>query len=536
MSKKDVCVFDIEAVRWTEFIRGGVYDGIRFFLFDEIGPMLDKILEYEYAYGYNNSKYDNNFILEYVLNNNKYKINNIIINNGKNILLKIKKTAIKDLILFTHCSLRQACLNYGLQDNKGTIDYDNMINLDKSIIDDYLKTDLKVTYQLYNKLNNDFNVNKHYTIAGVAINEIKKRTGLDFKYNKKNQWIENTIDIYGGRVELFKTENNDNKKVIYTDINSLYPSVFVNNDIPYDIINEVTYSDYNNNKKNMTFLLLIDYNDNHKIPYYPVRIENELYYFNGIKKNIYVYSDNIPDEKNIIKIHKIYLCDIIKKDNFITLNEMYNKRKDNIFYKRVMNSFYGKFLQKPIRDKYKIVYDKQNYMHYIKKGYQEEIINSNFIMLKKETFNPYSFHNRFIGKYITDKARFILTKQLNIINEKTDLLYCDTDSIVFEDYNGYENDFIITNKIGNYKIEGIYEKGYFYSPKHYKLTGNSYIDIYKYKGGHEYIKMSIKDTMKTGRFNHKKIIKTIMSDYKNKKKLLDNNKYVYYNYNELKKG
>ena len=127
-------------------------------------------------------------------------------------------------------------------------------------------------------------------------------------------------------------------------------------------------------------------------------------------------------------------------------------------YKFLLNSLYGKFLTRP--DGEKIVYT----------------IEDGKVLRHKEkddTRKPVALP---LGSWIATQTRVqLMATALKVRDYNKNLLYCDTDSLIFKYYDGWEEDIPIGDKLGDWGIESMPEKVNIVGPKTYQeVTGKTY--------------------------------------------------------------
>ena len=128
-------------------------------------------------------------------------------------------------------------------------------------------------------------------------------------------------------------------------------------------------------------------------------------------------------------------------------------------YKYLLNSLYGKFLTRP--DGEKITYT-------IEDG---KVLRCKE---KDDTRKPVALP---LGSWIATQTRVqLMTTALKVRDYNKNLLYCDTDSLIFRYYDGWENDIPIGDKLGDWGIESMPEMVNIVGPKTYQevINGKTY--------------------------------------------------------------
>jgi hypothetical protein len=319
----------------------------------------------------------------------------------------------------------------------------------------------------------------------------------------------------GGSTDMFIPKNPLGTLIYAYDVNSLYPSVMVNNPYP---IGSPTYFEGN---------ILLTEPDAFGFFYCKITSPNDLkhpilqlhYKTKGGIRTIaplgswegWYFSEEI---KNAIKFgYKItvlrgYLFDsgYIFKDY---VNDLYNLRLSypktdpmNFTAKLLLNSLYGRFGMKDQFDKLDIV--NQDELKEIESG---NLDVSNIVEI------PYPKGEKYIISYSDTNTEFLTrmdgnkeTHNINIAIASAvtayarihmsqfknnpllpNLYYTDTDSAYFD--GPIPESYISSTELGKLKLEGVYDQGLFLAPKVYALKNESE-EIIKIKG---LSKQSIKD-------------------------------------------
>jgi DNA polymerase type B, organellar and viral len=216
-------------------------------------------------------------------------------------------------------------------------------------------------------------------------------------------------------------------------------------------------------------------------------------------------------------------------ENFKKRNES-NYEFENYFYKKMLNSLYGKFSQK-VNSNNIYIDNIDNYLDYInelkEKGVLIEIKmfnpdrNDCFIEIKNEKAY-YLYHSiPMFSSYITSEARIYLLR--NILNNlNAEPVYCDTDSIFFKKI---PKNLPIGKKLGEFKLEnkkiidirGLKNYSYIYNEKIIeKIKGIKKDSKKTGKNSYEYLTMiktreGLRRNLDTGNFVIKK--KTLSGNY-----------------------
>ena len=137
-------------------------------------------------------------------------------------------------------------------------------------------------------------------------------------------------------------------------------------------------------------------------------------------------------------------------DNLYELEKNAKTRAEKIPIKMLRNNLSGKFGQyRKNKDYVKV--KRKDCLEYKEKGYKVvSTIDNEYIMMKENGEYIPSYVNPIISALITAQARLDLYEEkLKLPIE--DLLYCDTDSIIFK--GNHIKKFKISNELGDWKIE-----------------------------------------------------------------------------------
>lgn len=342
---------------------------------------------------------------------------------------------------------------------------------------EYVQRDSEITYyyveQLQDLINKEYKVNLKYTLPGIATDIWRN----NFLNHKIKRLVNDQIfqSYFGGRTEAFfigRKKGNIN----YCDVNSMYPFMMLK-DFP-DTGDIKNIDSLNVNFGYGKFRVIV----NSKIPLLPVRFDNKIYFPNGVIIGIWT----IEEIKNLIKsgqgeLKEIYWINGTDK-GFPFFREyskhFYEKKKnaDNKFYrnfyKLILNSLYGKFGEKRIGETFIDVRKLDKSKMEIKRIFQNKLI------VKTGNITDSKISNPLWSSYVTAYSRIYLWQNLSYIDDNADLLYCDTDSIIYT--NGKNNLLPINNKIGGWSLEKFNEieiKG----NKFYRMKNKKEF-VYKSKG------------------------------------------------------
>lgn len=265
---------------------------------------------------------------------------------------------------------------------------------------------------------------------------------------------------YGGRVELFTQGGAGDFS--YTDINSLYPSVMLKG---YPMNPE----DDPNMLKAYGVATVRIYVPRQTIAPLPVRRQDgSIFYPTGHLKGVWTYAEI----RSAVQQHGAEVLEVIDAmgtDEVCTpykafIDDMYALRlkTDNVaeklMLKHVMNNLYGQ-----IGMSGEITRSSNNLEEY---G-EEFTVYGNKVLIEQSI--PLPEHVNYLhAAYITSYARLELLEYLRKIDD-TDLVYCDTDSVIFRTGQGIP--FLIGSELGQMKLEGTANRVQVYAQKMYDFGG-----------------------------------------------------------------
>lgn len=335
-----------------------------------------------------------------------------------------------------------------------------------------------------------------YTIASVSFNIFRhgfydcEKSPVIMHKNPEFEKLER-LAYYGGRTECFKIGIFHD--IYKLDINSMYPSVMLNNDYPIELVKHI--KETINNKKLLhrliqenKYLIIakikvkIDYP---KTPYHENDKPDKKFLFPIGEFTSFLCQPEIMilEEKEIIEVYDVLIYNkypVFTKfvSHFYELRLKYKTEKNEVmqyFCKIVLNSLYGKFAQKTKKEYKNSMYDgmittgyldfydnKEKILHKLKfiKGECFEIVDD---ILGFNTFVP-------ISAFVTSYSRVLLYNLIKLV--KKFLIYVDTDSL-FVTKEGYDilNNlgWIDKNILGKLKLEDILPKLEIRNLKDYSL-------------------------------------------------------------------
>lgn len=424
--------------------------------------------------------------LGYDINNlfkGSYNILNIAYANSRILCADIDGTNISFMDTLNHwqMSVEDMGERIGLKKIK-ELDVNNM-----KLMTARCKRDTEIVYYFVESMTNVYNK------IGCRLKKTIASTSLDYFQRKffggrvTTTLTRSQIDFlhrgyYGGRTEVFFNKPVEGL-IFYHDINSLYPASQLNkfpNLFEHYETKKPKFDKYEGAAE-----ITVQAPEKLNIPYLPHKFDNKLIFPLGKWRGVYTYFEIREAVKlgyTVKKVHRaieFYSC-IRPFDIFVkTLYAQRQKYKKDWLvqtsFKNLLNHGYGKYGQKNEFTSFVPLHKVD--MNILEQKIQ--IYGNMALIKKKEEYPPHA--NCIWAMYVTSYARHTLYKSLVEV-EKQDglLLYCDTDSIIYENKKQI---LANTTALGEFKLEGIYKYAWFKLPKLYKLIEYDSKKIsYKAKG------------------------------------------------------
>jgi hypothetical protein len=425
-----------------------------------------------------------------------YKLKNLF--EKDRVFIAIYKAQDKTIIFldntnFFPMTLRMLGRNIGLKKKKINFKTCTMRELS-----DYCKRDVEILLATWKKwlkfrVDNDLG-NFGVTVAQQALKTYTHR----FMPEKIYIHDQNTLakferkSYYGGRVDCFRLGNYKDEFFYLVDVNSMYPSVMVDNLYPVKLKQY-----YENINCSFLKLLLEKYSVISEVTlktkkrYFPYRYNKKVIYPVG-EFTTYLCTPELKYalKRNLLKEIKKIACyehAIIFNDYVNFFYQKKNEAKmagnsaDALFYKYMLNTLYGKFGQKG-GEWVKVGENPPDIIYIINEAnsrtgeiYQLRSLHG---LVQKRVKEGESFNSFVpISAHVTSYSR---VKMLNLIEKAgwENTYYVDTDSL-FVNQKGYNNlaSEIEENKLGSLSVEKVAENITIFGNKDYEFG-----DLKKCKG------------------------------------------------------
>jgi len=448
--QRTIATFDIETDpflfgRTPEPFAVGFYDGETYAEFwgddciEEFISYLEDTDKTFTLYAHNGGRFDFYFLFELLQNP-------IRIINGRITSARFGRHNLRDSYAILPLPLREY--------DKGSIDFDKLERKNREKfrgeISTYLKRDCTSLYDWVQQFRARFG--DKLTVGSAAIKELEKFHPFERQGSAHDEKFRPYY--FGGRVEAFRSGIHSGEWSIY-DVNSMYPFVMSNFDHPTGRLYEFTTDlSYARQTARPFFIQAVVISKGA----FPVRTDNApLQYPNGAME-IATTSHELNTAIRlglceVIHVNAIYVAsETIRFSAWVehfTKEKIAAKKAGNraleLFAKLMLNSAYGKFGSNP-----------ENYYDYeihrpgdFWPGANWEIHfdYGNFLVLRTPARNRgTAYFDVATAASITGAARSVL---LEALHDSKNVIYCDTDSIICEKFNGRTND----TELGAWKLE-----------------------------------------------------------------------------------
>ena len=449
--------WDIEASGWWSLEVIGCFDGTDYYQFRTVPEFLNHIMRWKYRhwrwFAHFGGRYDLNFIFDYLRNRNDCKVS-FYCSGSMVLAMDIRKgdchARLCDSFRLLPSSLRSLTVAFNVKHQKTNYDFSNM-HYCKELLE-YNEQDCRGLYEVLTQFYEETGTMSE-TFATHSL-KVWRKDFLKEPIWKPHQKVTDFVrqSYHGGRVEVFKRQSSH---LMCYDVNSMYPYVMCE-ELPVQYLAESRYL-----KDNYFGFVQAEVKvPECYIPVLPVRKE-KLFFPTGHFTAVWTAQELIVAENFGCKIQKILKAIYFRPAAIFRefVLKLYHLKKNaeeptRTIAKYLLNSFYGKFGQQPV----KRVYVTEN----------DAPAKSWPIMHPDGRPSGYAYYERssnaayllpHLSSAVTSKARLHLLSRLN-----NNIYYCDTDSV-------FTTDLLHTSKeIGEWSLVGEGECQ-FWQPKLYKFKG-----------------------------------------------------------------
>jgi hypothetical protein len=464
-------VFDIEARggKWIDFEILGLFDGKEYRTFISLKKFIDYIGQGKRfdgwrLYAHNGGRYDFLFLLEELLD--RGWIEKIIDRVGTIVALQINTGRAKFTLADSYCllplSLRSLAENFGVEHQKGEIDYKKISRHDSKTLE-YLHDDCMALFEVLKKFSdNEFIDKVQLTIASQAMHtfktffcpaDVQRVRLLDEDIFREKFYA-------GGRVEVYKGSGTVN---VY-DVNSLYPFAMLQ-EMPGGMPKHTER--YHKRDIGFYHVQLHSTPDFYISPLLVKRKRN--FYVNG-PGDYWLSSATLDYLKHEHAITFKVLGGWVfpyREDLFTEYVEHFFKLKNKegkgtpgyTIAKFFLNALYGKFGQARWRETLEL---NDGFKDGFVPSTNDILTDYGLVLVKRESQSR--FIMPYVAAYITELARLHHFKLM--MEHPHSMFYCDTDSLMTS------AKYPVSEKIGGLSFEGRY-RGIFLNAKCYALQNGS---------------------------------------------------------------
>lgn len=450
--------YDIEARDWWDLQVIGCFDGKEYYQFRNVADFLNHIMRWEYRhwrwFAHFGGRYDLNFIYDYLSTHDTNAKISFYCSGSMVLAMDIRKgdchARLCDSFRLLPASLRDLTIAFDVKHKKTKYDFEDMA-YGRELLE-YNEQDCRGLYEVLEKFFEETGMMSE-TFASHSLKVWRKdflRETIWKPHDSVSEFVRK--GYHGGRVEVFKRQSDH---LMCYDVNSMYPYVMCE-ELPVEYIAESRKLKDNYYGFVEAEIVVPDC----YIPVLPIRQEKLFFPVGRIRAVWSVEELQIAENygariQRIIKAVYFRTAPILRE--FVT--KLYNLKKHaaeptRTIAKYLLNSFYGKFGQAPV----KRVYTTE----------QEAPAKAWPIVHPDGTPSGFAYHERtsraayllpHISAAVTSKARLHLLSRLN-----DNIYYCDTDSV-------FTTDIIETSKeMGSWSLVGEGECR-FWQPKLYKFKG-----------------------------------------------------------------
>lgn len=449
--------WDIEARDWWDLQVIGCFDGEEYYQFRNIPDFLAHIMRWEYRhwrwFAHFGGRYDLNFVYDYVQGRSDAKIS-FYCSGSMVMAMDIRKgdchARLCDSFRLLPASLRDLTIAFDVKHKKTKYDFEDMAYGSELL--EYNEQDCRGLYEVLEKFYKETGMMSE-TFASHSL-KVWRKDYLKQTIWKPHESISEFVrqSYHGGRVEVFKRQS---EHLMCYDVNSMYPYVMCE-ELPVEYVAESRklLDNY------FGFVHAEVIAPDCYIPVLPIRKE-KLFFPIGRINAVWTNQELLVAENLGYRIQKIFKATYFKTAPILRdfVSKLYELKKSaeeptRTIAKYLLNSFYGKFGQAPVKRVYTTEHDAPAKSWPI---VHPDGTPSGFAYYERTSRAAYLLPH--ISSAVTSKARLHLLSRLT-----NSIYYCDTDSV-------FTTDIIETSKeIGAWSLVGEGECK-FWQPKLYKFKG-----------------------------------------------------------------
>jgi hypothetical protein len=449
--------WDIEARDWWDLQVIGCFDGEDYYQFRTVPEFLNHILLWKYRhwrwFAHFGGRYDLNFVYDYLQGRSDAKVS-FYCSGSMVMAMDIRKgdchARLCDSFRLLPAGLRDLTIAFDVKHKKTKYDFDDMA-YGRELLE-YNEQDCRGLYEVLQTFYKETGMMSE-TFASHSLKVWRKDFLRQTIWKPRDTVSEFVRQSYhGGRVEVFKRQSDH---LNCYDVNSMYPYVMCE-ELPVEYIAESRKL-----KENYYGFVHAEVTvPDTYIPVLPIRQE-KLFFPVGRISAVWTVQELLVAENFGCKIQRIRKAVYFRTAPILRefVSKLYQLKKNageptRTIAKYLLNSFYGKFGQAPIKKVYTTEFEAPPKSWPI---IHPDGMPSGFAYYERSSRAAYLLPH--ISAAVTSKARLHLLSRLN-----SSIYYCDTDSI-------FTTDIMDTDKeIGGWSLVGSGECR-FWQPKLYKFNG-----------------------------------------------------------------
>lgn len=444
----------------------GAFNGSEFYSFNTTKELYEFIKDQDAIfYAHNGGKFDFHFLAEFINRNEK-----ILMINSRLVKGKIGNAEIRDsyaLLPFPLSAYKKDDIDYALLEPEVREKH-----MDK--IREYLRSDCIYLWELINEFFNDYG--RHLTAPSAAIKQLMKIEDIKIENNGRYFFSEFQKHYFGGRCECLRPGAYSGE-IQYLDINSAYAYAMMHQ---HPISGEWEFKNYEQPPIIPFGFYTIEAESHGALCFrergalkFDWSGERRIYHTTGWELQAGIETGRIS---NIQHIEQKFFAKTQSFEKFINhfwgIRQTFKKNTpQNLFAKLMMNSAYGKFSANPENYETFVLYDPAIAEYIISEGWEiRGEIGPHIVASKPLELDEMRFYNVATGASITGFVRAMLLRAMASVENP---IYCDTDSLIFTGKHKLD----LSGELGAWKLEGIYNEGYFAGKKLYAVKNKDEIKI-----------------------------------------------------------
>lgn len=470
VKQQKFAVCDIEARDWNQFLVIGFYDGSEFYSFETLEEFFDHAFNsssIDIIYAHFGGIYDFLFLLNHVLGTDTYSLDSLIPRGSGLLSISIRSGArvitFRDSSALLPYSLSKLTKSFKVEHPKKDFDFETLTAVTPKLVE-YLRYDCIGLYECLDL----YRQNPLVKQVGLKITRSAQALHVFRTYIKKElpacpMGADAVVrEAYaGGRTEIFRPFYDSDAPLYTYDVNSLYPSILKDFDMPtgfdkysYEVdLERIGFGYFTVQVPEDTYIPILWTRESGKF-IFPVGTFSGCFPLCEVKRAVEAGA-KIIKSRAIAYFHNggRYFAEYVE-----TLYERRRRSTDEverIIIKDLLNHLYGRMGLRLTREQLEFDQGQENVKPYLELQVRDKL----YRLVKKEV-EIKSFSNVAIAAWTTAQARLRLYDTLLKPCEKT-IHYTDTDS-------GYTPQVLeVSDRLGDIKKESESLQACFLLPKTY---------------------------------------------------------------------